>query len=204
MWSTTTRTRLKTTVLLAVCAAGSMLGCDRDSTARGPAAATPRVMDHPLLHLGRNGHLAGPPVAVAGVRCFRQIPRPRREDAEPRVEWFYCIADVDMNISEPRSPPLERAVIKVASASVTVHPAETERHGADADAQIWTVRRVDVAGATVKILATEFLGRPGHRIGYVMSADGLGGTYGRTVFVLHDPKTKEYIGAFCVLVERFR
>ena len=124
MWSTTTRTRLKTTVLLAVCAAGSMLGCDRDSAARGPAAGTPRVVDHPLLHLGRNGHLAGPPVAVAGVRCFRQIPRPRGEDAEPRVEWFSCIPD----------------------------------------AQIWTVRRVDVAGATVKILGTEFLGRPSDRL----------------------------------------
>jgi hypothetical protein len=166
-------------------------------------AQTPRVVDHPLVHRGRNGHLAGPPVAVAGVRCFRQVPRSGPEgDA-----WFYCVADVDMNIDEPRTLPPDRTDVRIASATVTVHPVETERHGTDADEQIWTFRRVDVGGATVKVLGTEFLGRflgpPGHRIGYVMSADGQGGMYGRTVFELRDPATKEYIGAFCVIVTRF-
>jgi hypothetical protein len=188
MWSTTW-TRLPTTVLLSVCAAGSMLGCDRDSTARGPSAGTPRVVDHPLLDLGRNGHLAGPPVAVAGVRCFRQVPRSGPEgDA-----WFYCVADTNMNIDAPRALPPERTDVRIASACTRSRRSATGP------------TRMNRSGPSVA--STEFLGRflgpPGHRIGYVMSDDGQGGMYGRTVFELRDPTTKEYIGALCVIVTRF-
>ena len=150
-----------------------------------------------------DGHVAGPPVAVAGVRRFRQIPSSGPEDAPPRVEWFYCIADVQMSIGEPRPLPLERTDIRIELATLTVRPVETEHHGTEAEHEFWTVRRVNVAGASVKIHGAEFRGRPGYRIGYVKSADGLGALYGRTVFELRDPTTKAYVGAMCAMVRRF-
>ena len=108
-----------------------------------------------------------------------------------------------MSIGEPRPLPLERTDIRIGSATLTVHPVETERHGTEAEPECWTVRRVNVAGASVKIHGAEFRGRPGYRIGYVKSADGLGALYGRTVFELRDPTTKAYVGAMCAMVRRF-
>lgn len=164
-----------------------------------PSVEAPRILDHPLVHLGRNGRHAGSPLGVAGVRCFRQVPKSGPDgDA-----WFYCIADVDMNIGEPRALPAERTEIKIASATVTVHPVETERLSAEGEQQVWTLRRVQIDGATVKILGTEFRGLPGYRIGYAMSEDGRGGMFGRTVFELRDPTTKNYIGGLCAIVTRF-
>lgn len=108
-----------------------------------------------------------------------------------------------MSIDDPRALPAERTDIKIGAATLTVHPVETEHHGAAAEPEVWTVRRVDVAGAAVKVLGTEFVGVPGYRIGYVTSGDGQGGMYGRTVFELSDPTTKSYIGALCVIVTRY-
>lgn len=207
---------LRAVVLIGLGTALVLTGCERDPVARQPKAPTviwpskpasaeappapkPRVVDRPLAHLSQSGRHAGTPVAVAGVRCFRQVPRSGPEgDA-----WFYCIADVDMRIDDPRALPAERTDIKIGAATLTVHPVETEHHGTAAESEVWTVRRVDVAGASVKVLGTQFVGVPGYRIGYVTSGDGQGGMYGRTVFELCDPTTKTYIGALCVIVTRY-
>ena len=203
-------------ILIIVVMAAALVGCERSSTPpepkppmvirptkpepeQTPPADAPRILDHALVHLGRNGRHAGSPLGVAGVRCFRQVPKSGPEgDA-----WFYCIADVDMNIDEPRALPAERTEIKIASATVTVHPVETERLRAEGELQVWTLRRVEIDGATVNILGTEFRGLSGYRIGYAMSEDGRGGMFGRTVFELRDPATKSYIGALCAIVTRF-
>jgi hypothetical protein len=174
----------------------SLLGWD------SRAAEAPAVVDHPLVHRGRSGRLAGAPVAVAGIRCFQQIPRSDGERPPARVDWFYCTTDVNMNVGELRTLPPEHTEIKVGPARVTVHPATAERHPHESGPQIWTVRRVDVVGAAVKVLGTEFRGWPGYHIGYVESEDGRGAMYERTVFELRDPKTKEFVGALSVIVQR--
>ena len=171
----------------------------RTASEQAPSVEAPRILDHPLVHLGRNGRHAGSPLGVAGVRCFRQIPK----SGPAGDAWFYCIADVDMNIDEPRALPAERTEIKIATATVTVHPVETDRLRAEGELQVWTLRPVQVDGATVNVLGTEFRGLPGYRIGYAMSEDGRGGMFGRTVFELRDPATKSYIGALCAIVTRF-
>jgi hypothetical protein len=164
------------------------------------AAEAPSVVDHSLLHRARDGHLAGAPVAVAGVRCFQQIPRSPAEGVPARVDWFYCTIDRNMDVGALRTLSSERTEIKVGPATVTVHAVTTERRANDDGLQLWTLRRVDVTSATVKVLGSEFRGWPGYRIGYVMSEDGRGGMYGRTVFELRDPKTKEFVGALAAIV----
>jgi hypothetical protein len=204
-------------ITVSLAAGLALVGCDRGSAPPEPKAPmvirpartasdqpppveAPRILDHPLVHLGRNGRHAGTPLGVAGVRCFRQIPK----SGPVGDAWFYCIADVDMNIDEPRALPAERTEITIATATVTVHPVETERLSAEGEQQVWTLRRVQVDGATVNILGTEFRGLPGYRIGYAMSEDGRGGMFGRTVFELRDPTTKKYLGALCAIVTRFQ
>src|SRR5262245_39572366 len=165
-------------------------------------ADAPSVVDHPLLHLGPTGRHAGSPVAVAGVRCFQQIPRTYGETTS-RVEWFYCAIDASWNVGELQTLPAERTQVRVGPATVTVHPAVAERHPSDSGPQVWTLRRVDVAGAAVKILGTEFrLPRGGQHIGYVESEDGRGAMYGRTVFELSDAAKKEFVGGLAVMARR--
>ena len=138
---------------------------------------------------------------MAGVRCFQQIPRTHEARALTQMDWYYCTTDVNMTPSELQTLGPERTAIKIGAATVTVHPIEAKRVVYLSEPQIWTLRRVDVVGATVRVLGTEFRGWPGYRIGFIVTEDGRGAMYGRTVFALHDPKTKEFMGAISIIAD---